>query len=126
MGEAFRLYGVDYDELVRFDPKFHSFQRKMFRELSGGEARVAEMFLVLNSEADFYILDEPFSNIAPVYVERMQELIRERKKSKGIIVSDHLYDAIIEITDDLYIIRDGYTFPIKSREDLIRHWYILR
>lgn len=126
LGEAFRLYGVDYDELVRFDPKFHSFQRKMFREVSGGEARVAEMFLVLNSEADFYILDEPFSNIAPVYVERMQELIRERKKSKGIIVSDHLYDAIIEITDDLYIIRDGYTFPIKSREDLIRHGYILR
>lgn len=25
LGEAFRLYGVDYDELVRFDPKFHSF-----------------------------------------------------------------------------------------------------
>lgn len=55
----------------------------MFRELSGGEARVAEMFLVLNSEADFYILDEPFSNIAPVYVERMQELIRERKRAKA-------------------------------------------
>ena len=36
------------------------------------------------------------------------------------------FDAIIEITDDLYIIRDGYTFPIKSREDLIHHGYILR
>ena len=126
LGEAFRLYGVDYDELVRFDPKFHTFQRNMFKELSGGEARVAEMFLVLNSDADFYILDEPFSNIAPVYVERMQELIRERKKSKGIIVSDHMYEAIIEITDDLYLMRDGYTFPIKSRKDLIHHGYILR
>jgi len=126
LGEAFRLYGVDYDELVRFDPKFHPFQRNMFKELSGGEARVAEMFLVLNSEADFYILDEPFSNIAPAYVERMQELIRERKKSKGIIVSDHMYEAIIEIADDLCLMRDGYTFPIKSREDLIHYGYILR
>ena len=30
------------------------------------------------------------------------------------------------ITDDLFLLRDGYTFPIKSREDLIHHGYILR
>ncbi len=37
-----------------------------------------------------------------------------------------MYEAIIEITDDLYLMRDGYTFPVKNREDLIRHGYILR
>lgn len=126
LDEAFRLYGVDYDEFVRFDPKFHTYQRKMFREISGGEARAAEMFIILNCEAEFCILDEPFSNISPVYVERMQEMIREQKEHKGIIVSDHLYEAIIEVTDDLFLMRDGYTFPIKTREDLIRHGYILR
>lgn len=31
-----------------------------------------------------------------------------------------------KLTNYCYIIRDGYTFPIKSREDLIRHGYILR
>ena len=45
LGEAFRLYGVDYDELVRFDPKFHPLQRKMFKGLSGGEARIARCSL---------------------------------------------------------------------------------
>ncbi|MCQ2162447.1 MAG: hypothetical protein MJY86_04125 [Bacteroidales bacterium] len=44
-------------------------------------------------------LDEPFSNIAPNCVEKMQVLIQEQKKN---------------------------TFPIKSREDLIHHGYILR
>ena len=77
-------------------------------------------------DAEFCILDEPFSNIAPNCVEKMQALIQEQKKSKGIIVSDHLYEAIIEVTDDLFLLRDGYTFPIKTREDLIRHGYILR
>lgn len=126
LDEAFKLYGVDYDGLVTFDTRFHMFQHRQFRELSGGEARIAEMYLVLNSDCEFCILDEPFSNIAPNCIEKMQGLIREMKKSKGIIVSDHLYEAIIEITDDLFLLRDGYTFPIKSREDLIHHGYILR
>ena len=126
LGEAFDLYGVDYDGLVTFDPKFHTCQRRMARELSGGEVRVAEMYMVLNSGGEFCILDEPFSNIAPKYVEKMQAMILEQKASKGIIISDHLYEQVISVTDDLFLLRDGYTFPIKAREELIRHGYILR
>ena len=126
LNDAFTLYGVDYDGLVTFDTKFNTFQRKTFKELSGGEARIAEIYLVLMSDSEFCILDEPFSNIAPICIEKMQVLIQEQKKHKGIIVSDHLYEAIIEITDDLFLLRDGYTFPIKSREDLIHQGYILR
>lgn len=126
LDEAFKLYRVDYDGLVSFAPKFHPFQHKRFKELSGGEARVVEMYLVLNTDCEFCILDEPFSNIAPIYVEKMQELIKEQKQHKGIIVSDHLYEAIMQVADDLFLLRDGYTFPIKSRDELIHHGYILR
>ena len=55
----------------------------------------------------------------------MQSLIREEKANKGIIVSDHLYEAIIQVSDNLFLLRDGYTFPVRSREDLIRHGYVL-
>lgn len=74
--EAFDIYGVDYDGLVGFDPKFHTMQRRQVRELSGGEVRIAEMYLILNSEAELCILDEPFSNVAPKHVEKMQELTK--------------------------------------------------
>ena len=57
---------------------------------------------------------------------KMQELMKEQKQHKGIIVSDHLYEAIMQVADDLFLLRDGYTFPIKSREELIHHGYILR
>ena len=126
LGEAFEIYGVEYDGLVGFDPKFHTMQRRQVGELSDGEVRIAEMYLILNSEAEFCILDEPFSNVAPKHVEMMQELILQHKKDKGIIISDHMYESVMGITDDLYLLRDGYTFPIKCREDLIHHGYIMR
>ena len=77
LGEAFDLYGVDYDGLVAFDNKFHTYERMTSGQLSGGEVRIAEMYMVLNSEAEFCILDEPFSNVAPKYVEMMQQLIQQ-------------------------------------------------
>ena len=124
LGRAFELYGVDYDGLVSFDNKFHEYQRRSFRELSGGEARIAEIYLVLMAESEFCILDEPFSNVAPVHVEKIRSLITARKSSMGIIVSDHLYEDIITVADDVFLLRDGYTFPVKSRDDLARHGYI--
>ena len=126
LGEAFDLYELDYDGLVAFDNKFHTYQRMTSGQLSGGEVRIAEMYMVLNSEAEFCILDEPFSNVAPKYVEMMQQLIQQHKATKGIIISDHMYEQVMDITDDLFLLRDGYTFPIKCREDLIHHGYILR
>ena len=126
LGEAYELYGVDYDGLVAFDNKFHTYQRMTAAQLSGGEVRIAEMYMVLNSDADFCILDEPFSNVAPKHVEMMQQLIQTHKATKGIIISDHMYEQVMDITDDLFLLRDGYTCPIKSSEDLIHHGYILR
>ena len=37
-----------------------------------------------------------------------------------------LYEAIMEVADDLYIIDSGYTCPVRSHEDLVRHGYLPR
>lgn len=126
LGEAFALYGVDDEGLIGFDTKFYSYRDRPIYELSGGGIRIAETYLILKAKAEFCILDEPFSNIAPKYVEKMQRLIEEQKAGKGIIISDHLYESVMESTDELFLLSGGYTIQIKEREDLIRHGYLLR
>lgn len=124
LNEVFKLYGVDFSSLEASFESFKGAGGKTPRDLSGGEQRIAEMYLILKSECEFCILDEPFSNIAPVYVEKMTQLIEQEKKRKGIVVSDHMWETIIEIADDLFLLKDGYTIPIKSREDLVFNGYI--
>jgi ABC-type multidrug transport system ATPase subunit len=121
---AFELYGVNYWSFVNRFPKYSRFYDSHIWELSGGEARLVELYLVLLSEAPFYILDEPFSQIDPVSIEAVQELIRERSKDHGIIVTDHNYEAISSVADNLFVIADGYTNQVHSREDLVRHGYL--
>ena len=92
--------------------------------LSGGEARIAEIWLVLHSKALFCILDEPFSQIDPVYIEKVRSLIREQSAGKGIIVTDHNYGSVSMVCDDMFVIADGYTVPARSREDLVHYGYL--
>jgi len=52
-------------------------------------------------------------------------MIRERARDHGIIITDHNYDAISTVADNLFVIADGYTNPVQSREDLVRHGYLM-
>ena len=121
---AFELYNVNFWEFANRFPKYARYYHTAPWEMSGGEARMAELYLVLMMEGDFCILDEPFSQISPIYIETAQQLIREKSREKGIIVTDHNYEAISKVVDNLFVIADGYTFPVESRADLVRHGYL--
>jgi ABC-type multidrug transport system ATPase subunit len=123
--QAYELYGADYEGLVGFDDKFDCLRSQKVKELSGGERRIAELYMILNSDAEFCVLDEPFSNIAPVYDEKIRAMIQEQKARKGIIITDHVYEEILRVADDLFLLRDGFTYQIHSRDDLVRLGYIL-
>ena len=121
---AFELYGVDFRSFVSRFPRYSRYWDSAVWELSGGEIRLAELYMVLMSESPFYILDEPFSQVDPKSIEAVQRLIKERSAGHGIIVTDHNYAAIISVTDDLFLIADGYTFQVKDRDDLVRLGYL--
>lgn len=121
---AFELYGVNYWTFVNRFPMFSRHYDSHIYELSGGEARLAELYLILHGDAPFCILDEPFTQVDPVNVEDVKAMIRERARDHGIIITDHDCDTISTVADHLFVIADGYTNPVRSREDLVRHGYL--
>ena len=105
-----------------------SFPRFLRKALSALLMRTTKMFSLFTpakmSEAPFYILDEPFTQVDPVNVDEVKALIRERSRDHGIIATDHNYDALSSVADNLFVIADGYTNPVRCREDLVRHGYL--
>ena len=91
-------------------------------ELSEGLLKYFQIFIFLQSSVPFIILDEPFAGLSPVAVEHVIELLKEAKKSKGIIISDHNYEAINKISDKLMFMQDGQTREIASL-DVIKGLY---
>ncbi len=91
--------------------------------LSGGERRLVELFSILKSNTQFDLLDEPFTHLSPLQIEKAQEIILEEKINKGILITDHLHQAVTAICDNLYVLSNGKTHLTKNLEDLEKLGY---
>jgi len=97
---------------------------KSFVELSGGMKRLVEALLIIYGDARFVLLDEPFSQLAPLIAEEIQAHIRRFAAAKGFIITDHYYERILEISSKVVLIHNGANYPIRSKDDLQLHGYI--
>jgi lipopolysaccharide export system ATP-binding protein len=103
---------------------YQSHHQKTMDQLSGGELRQLETLMIIYSKADFILLDEPFTHVSPLQADEFKAIIRQCAKHKGIIVTDHQYRNIIDVSDRLIIITNGCTKPVTSPDDLVTYNYI--
>lgn len=120
-----KLYQIEESEILKPFPELEQDLILSANEVSGGRLRLFETLLILNSPTSFCFLDEPFTGLTPIFVERIKEVIQKKKTRKGILITDHLYEEVIILTDELYLLTNGKTYLTKSREDLISRGYIL-
>ncbi|WP_431106542.1 ATP-binding cassette domain-containing protein [Winogradskyella poriferorum] len=121
---AFKLFGVNWDAFTTTFVDFNKYSSYKINKLSGGERRVVETYIVLKAKSRITILDEPFSHIAPIYIETIKTIIEEEKKNKIIIISDHLYRPIIEASDSIYLLKNATTKEIKNLKELEDYSYL--
>lgn len=120
----FSDFELDFCRFVGYFPEFEKYHHSKFRQLSGGERRIIEIYLILASKTKICMLDEPFSQVMPRHVETLKKLLLTEKENKGIIVTDHLYKDIIDVCDDLYVLNSGKTWATKDISDLKKLGYI--
>lgn len=123
--EALSLYHIQAQELIQHFPEFENFLNLKSVQLSGGYRRLAEVLMILKTPSWFSILDEPFSGLMPVHIETLREIIHHEKQKKGIIVTDHFYRHIMGMSDQLYVLSNGQTYPITDPDQLIGLGYLV-
>ncbi|HKG06094.1 MAG TPA: ATP-binding cassette domain-containing protein [Pedobacter sp.] len=104
----------------------HPHAHKKSSQLSGGERRVIEILLMLCSEAEYLLMDEPFNGLAPMHIEVIKALIRQHSKHKGMIITDHDYRNVMDLSTRLVLMHDGGTRMIKEHRELVDFGYISR
>ena len=80
--------------------------------------------MIIYSSSPFCILDEPFSGLEPLQVERVLQILQEEKRLKGFIITDHLHKSIRSIADDLYVLANATTYKIVNDEQLLELGYL--
>lgn len=124
LSKAFASFNIKWDDFIEVFEAFTKYKDAKVDMLSSGELRVIETYLILCSKKDIILLDEPFSFIAPIYIEKIKLLIEERKKQSAILITDHFYKDILDISDSIYFLKNGYSKIIKTKEDLENEGYL--
>jgi ABC-type multidrug transport system ATPase subunit len=122
--KALQLYNVSEQSFEAFFVNEDFDFSQKFGILSGGQRRIVEVFLTIKTPSRIILLDEPFSHIAPVQVEKIKELIHTEKQHKIIVITDHLYRDITEVSDEIYLIKNGSSKHIQHLSELESYQYI--
>lgn len=121
---SLRLFNVDWENFIECFEHFKIFKNHYTSKLSGGELRLLETYLILNSKKSIILLDEPFSNLSPIYISKIKNIIQTNKTNKIILITDHLYEEIISLSDDLYFLKNGCSKLIHNITDLENEGYL--
>jgi ABC-type multidrug transport system ATPase subunit len=122
--KALQLYKISETAFEAFFVEEDFDFSQKFDVLSAGQRRIVEVFLTIKTPSRIILLDEPFSHIAPVQIEKIKELIQTEKQHKIIVITDHLYRDITEVSDDIYLIKNGSSKHIQQLSELEDYKYI--
>ena len=103
---------------------YQNHKQKTTEQLSGGELRQLEMLMILYCKADFILLDEPFTHVTPIQADYFKEIIKTMAKTKGIIITDHQYNNVLDVSNKLILLTNGCTKHINNVDELITYGYI--
>jgi len=115
---VFKDFEIPFSDFEYDFPEFKNRQHEKISELSGGQRRLTEVYLLIKSKTQFTMLDEPFSHVMPLHLQQLSILITREKQHKGFIITDHLYKHVTDISDNIYVLKDGKTHHIKTMEEI--------
>lgn len=69
------------------------------------------------------MLDEPFTHLMPLQIEKIKEMLLEEKENKGLLITDHLYRHVTAISDHVYLLTNSKTHLVNSKQDIGRLGY---
>ena len=122
------LLSINKNEIDVFynDQMIQQIKNSRINELSGGELRYLEIKLILSNDSKFAFLDEPYNGLAPIMIEKVNNLIKQQSNFKGIMITDHNYTEIIKIAKKIIFLKDGRTMPIDNNNQLYDYGYLTK
>ncbi|MEM6523241.1 MAG: hypothetical protein AAF693_05605 [Bacteroidota bacterium] len=120
--KIFRLQS-SMDHLMAI-PELNSNRTEKIGNLSGGIKKLIELLTLLYTEGNYVLLDEPFSYLSPVLVEKLIPHIKRQSEKKGIILTDHQYQYVWSTANKYYILYDGRLKEIYESNELERFGYL--
>ena len=102
-----QTYGLDIDPSARIS------------DLSMGEKQRVEILKLLQRKSQLLIFDEPTAVLTPQEITQLFKALKEMaRQGKAIVFISHKLDEVLEIADDIVVLRRGRVVGSLQRSDV--------
>lgn len=117
---------INKSNVVEFldDEIIDSISKKKIANLSSGELKYLHVKIILYTDSKFCLLDEPYNGTSPILAEKINTLILKQAKYKGIMITDHSYQNLLQVANRIYLIKNRSGLFLNSKEDLVKFGYL--
>lgn len=101
---------------------------KISKEYSSGMKMKLKIAVALSHHPKLLILDEPTSGLDPVARNEILDIFQDfiQDEEKGVLVSSHITSDLEHIADYITFINDGEILLIKTRDELLENYGIVK
>lgn len=98
------------------------YTNSLAKELSYGQQKLLEIGRVLASKPNVLLLDEPFSGLNVIMIEKMVDLIMDiKKQGKTILIIEHNIGVVTEISDWINVLNFGELIASDVPDNVIKN-----
>jgi branched-chain amino acid transport system ATP-binding protein len=91
---------------------------RLAKEMSHGEQRQLEIAMMLATEPELLLLDEPMAGMGAEESERTVELIRKLAADHTVVLIEHDMDAVFKLADRLTVMVNGEVLETGTPESI--------
>jgi ABC-type sugar transport system ATPase subunit len=94
----------------------------MIRDLTSGQCQIVELLKALMRDAHIIVMDEPTSSLSEGEAANLFAIVKDlRARGLTIIYISHRMEEVMDLSDDLSILRDGEVVHSDTTADLTVH-----
>jgi len=110
---------ANLDWVQRTFPLLAQRARQPANQLSGGEQQIVAIARAISTLPKLLLLDEPFLGLAPVWIGRISEAIRElQRRGTAILMTEQMARPALKLAHRAYVMRGGVVRRSGSVEEI--------
>ena len=96
-------------------------RKVLAKNLSGGQKKKLVIARALINKPRILLMDEVFSAIDPITIEVIKDIIVNlQKRGISILITDHAFDNVLQISDKVFIISDGQIVSSGKPQEIVK------